>query len=66
MEVIRNKQQYILIQERNAETTVSLAEYIQQHADSKSPKTAAKFMSSRQLQQIIVQVITAFEDFSVK
>ena len=66
LEVIRNKQQYILIQERNSETTMSLAEYIARQAEGKPPKSATKLIGPRQLQQIIVQLVAAFEDFSVK
>lgn len=65
LEVIRNKQQYILIQERDPKT-VSLAEYIQKRVSGVDPKKQTKFLSPLQLHQIIVQVVTAFEAFSVK
>ena len=66
LEVIRNKQQYILIQERDPKMTVSLAEYIHKRVNGVDPKKQTKFLSPLQLHQIIGQIVTAFEAFSVK
>ena len=38
LEVVRAKDQYILVQERDPNTTVSLAEYIHKRATAKDPK----------------------------
>ena len=46
--------------------TVSLAEYIHKRVNGVDPKKQTKFLSPLQLHQIIGQIVTAFEAFSVK
>ena len=65
VEVIRCGKQYILIQDRDSETIVPLAEYILRKTGGKPPKTAPKFLTPEQLHSIIQQLVSAFEEFTV-
>ena len=66
VEVIRTGNRYFLIQDRDTQTTVSLAEYIERKTGGKPPKAAPKFLTPKQLQSVILQMLTAFETFTIK
>ena len=60
IEVVRAKDVYILIQERDPNTTVSLAEFIKERVTETDPKKQKKFFTLIQLQQMIMQIVNAF------